>query len=216
MCRELCKSVIISVYIYIIIIIIIRFPLSIENSYMQFPVFSIIKFQNMLSTIKRFAYCYYLFQNVSLILEQGKISDYYGLVIGIKQYLDEYINNKENIKNNKRCKLSNIKSNPISDDTIFSFITLFEIVILYAIDQFKPSIINTNEQPFNTPYDELISIINDLLSFLSIIQSESICSEVSVEAKQSFYTNLSFILINQIDRIDNWRNLVYFYFYFYL
>lgn len=216
MCRELCKSVIISVYIYIIIIIIIRFPLSIENSYMQFPVFSIIKFQNMLSTIKRFAYCYYLFQNVSLILEQDKISDYYGLVIGIKQYLDEYINNKENIKNNKRCKLSNIKSNPISDDTIFSFITLFEIVILYAIDQFKPSIINTTEQPFNTPYDELISIINDLLSFLSIIQSESICSEVSVEAKQSFYTNLSFILINQIDRIDNWRNLVYFYFYFYL
>lgn len=181
---------------------------------MQFPVFSIIKFQNMLSTIKRFAYCYYLFQNVSLILEQGKISDYYGLVIGIKQYLDEYINNKENIKNNKRCKLSNIKSNPISDDTIFSFITLFEIVILYAIDQFKPSIINTTEQPFNTPYDELISIINDLLSFLSIIQSESICSEVSVEAKQSFYTNLSFILINQIDRIDNWRNLVYFYFIF--
>lgn len=212
MCRELCKSIIISVYITIIVVI--RFPLSIRNNYIQFPVFSIIKFQSMLTTIKRFTYCYYLFQNVSLLLEQGKISDYYGLVIGIKQYLDEYINNKENIKNNKRCKLSNIKSNPISDDTIFSFITLFEIVILYAIDQFKPSIIYTTEQPFNTPYDELLSIINDLLSFLSIIQCESICGEVSFEAKQSFYTNLSFVLINQVDRIDNWRNLVYLYLYF--
>lgn len=214
-CIEYCIKVILTVYYYFIInnlyyYLMYRFPLSIENLYMQFPVFSIIKYQNMLSTVKRYNRCYYLFQNLLLLLKNANIKDYYGLIIGIKQYLDEFIKNKESLKNNKKVKLSNKKSNPISTDTISSFITLFEIIILYSIDKYQPEEFDVNnQQHFNTPYDELISIINDLFSFISMIQSEQLCGEIAIESTQSFYTNLSYILINQVDRIDRWRNSVY-------